>query len=164
MIHNFNTSRNNWPKQSLAKVYFQQRFQPRSEAEQIEKYLPQGYCDISRATCPRKEVDIQLDVSEKPSQIWRWLHGSGFSADKPGRSSHCMHQNWSGNEDMTVCLTCHIDKTMDLQKGWNQDQGQHDGICCFRTAAILQTPWWEMWTSSSYCFAFSFLLSTKAEL
>lgn len=70
MIHNFNTRRNNWPEQSLAKVYFQQCFQSWSEAKQIEKYPPQGYCEVFRTTCLRKEVGIQWRVSEKPRQSW----------------------------------------------------------------------------------------------
>lgn len=87
MIHNFNTRRNNWPKQPLAKVYFQPCFQPQSEAEQIEKYPPPGYCDIFRITCLRKEVDLQLNVFEKPRQSYLRHYHNCLSATTHGDGS-----------------------------------------------------------------------------
>ena len=135
MIHNFNTRRNNWPKQSLAKVHFQQRFQPLSEAEQIEKYPPRGYCDIFRITCLRKAADIPLNVSEKPrtSQLWptrnclsATARGDGSTAAAPRQTSlmaalvACTHTSleakWRDGGFPN-------DKTVDLQRDETKSKG-----------------------------------------
>lgn len=116
MIHNFNTRRNNWPKQSLAKVCFQQCFQPWSEAKQIEKYPPQGYCDIFRITCLRKEVDIQLNVSEKPRQSYLRPTHNCLSATAHGDGSLAVA---SLQTSLTVALIACMKTSLEVK--WRYD-------------------------------------------